>query len=91
MVAEFKAADGFRDELLGRLQAMETATQGEPGCLYYELNVDRSDPTTFYFREAWESQEALHAHDLTPHVQAIRADESRLTKGGIKVIFMAKP
>lgn len=91
MVATFKAADGHRNELLARLQAMEIATQGEPGCLYYELNVDRSDPTTFYFREAWESQEALNAHDMTRHVKAIRADEARLTENGIKVIFMTKP
>ena len=90
MVVTFHAAEGLRDELLERLKAMEIATADEPGCLYYELNVDRSDPFIFYFREGWESQEALDAHDQTPHVRAIRADEARLTKNGIDVIFMEK-
>ena len=47
MIARFEAADGVREELLGRLKEIEQLTQGEPGCVYYELNVDRDNMNIF--------------------------------------------
>ena len=91
MIARFEAADGVREELLLRLKEMERLTQNEPGCLYYELNVDRDNENIFYFREAWKSAEDLALHDQTAHVVAIRRDEKRFTKDGITVLFMQKP
>lgn len=91
MVARFEAADGVRAELLARLMEMERLTQGEPGCVYYILNVDRKNPNIFYFREAWNSDADLALHDQTAHVKAIREDEKRLTTAGISVLFMQKP
>lgn len=91
MIARFEAADGVREELLGRLKEMERLTQGEPGCVYYELNVDRDNMNIFYVREAWESAGDLALHDQTAHVRAIRDDEKRFTKDGISVRFMQKP
>jgi quinol monooxygenase YgiN len=88
MVARFEAAPGKREELVTRLQAMEIATQGEPGCLYYILNVDRDNPNVFYFREGWTDPSALALHDKTPHVMAIRESEKELTANGISVSFM---
>ena len=91
MIARFEAADGVREELLLRLKEMERLTQSEPGCIYYELNVDRDNENVFYFREAWESAEDLALHDQTAHVVAIREDQKRFTKDGITVLFMQKP
>ena len=88
MIARFEAAPGKREELLQRLQAMEIATQGEPGCLYYILNVDIHNPDIFYFREGWTGLDALAQHDVTPHVIAIRESEKDLTSNGITVSFM---
>lgn len=88
MLARFEAAEGKREELLTRLKAMEAATQGEPGCLYYILNVDRSNPNIFYFREGWSDPADLVLHDKTDHVKAIRRDADELTANGISVYFM---
>lgn len=88
MLARFEAASGKRDVLVERLKAMEVATQGEAGCLYYILNVDRDNPNIFYFREGWSDLSALAKHDLTPHVTAIREAEKELTVNGISVCFM---
>ena len=88
MIAQFEAAPGKREELITRLKAMEVETQGELGCLYYILNVDRDNPDIFYFREGWTGPEALAQHDKTPHVMAIRASEKELTSNGITVCFM---
>jgi quinol monooxygenase YgiN len=88
MVARFEAAPGKREELIERLKAMEIATQDEPGCLYYILNVDRDNPNIFYFREGWADPSDLALHDLTPHVRAIRESEKELTANGITVNFM---
>ncbi len=90
MIARFEAADGVREELLLRLQEMERITQGEQGNIYYELNIDTANANIFYFREAWERASDLALHDQTPHVKAIREDETRLTKAGISVFFMKK-
>lgn len=90
MVVRFEAAPGKREELLSQLKMMEKATQGEPGCLYYILNVDRDDPNIFYFREAWSDREAHAVHDKTAHIEAFRALKDELTVNDISVSFMHK-
>lgn len=87
MVVRFEASPGKREELLLHLKSMEMATQSEPGCLYYILNVDRDDPNIFYFREAWSDRESHAAHDQTPHIQAFRALKDELTTS-ITAYFM---
>ena len=88
MVVRFEAAPGKREELLAHLKSLEIATQSEPGCLYYILNVDRDDSNIFYFREAWSSREAHAVHDQTPHIEAFRALKDELTTS-ITAFFMS--
>ena len=90
MCARFQAKPEKLEELRTRLLEMVTHTAQEEGCLFYNLHVDRSDPTIFYFLEGWKNQEALAFHDSTPYVQAIIADSADLTTDGIKVNFMSK-
>ena len=91
MCARFQAKPEKLEALRTRLLEMVTHTsQEEEGCLFYNLHVDRSDPTIFYFLEGWKNQEALDFHDSTPYVQAIIRDSAELTTDGIKVNFMSK-
>ena len=90
MCARFQAKPEKLEELRTRLLEMVTHTSQEEGCLFYNLHVDRTDPTIFYFLEGWKSQEALAFHDSTPYVQAIIRDSAELTTDGIKVNFMTK-
>ncbi len=90
MCARFQAKPEKLEELRTRLLEMVAHTAQEEGCLFYNLHVDRSDPTIFYFLEGWKNQEALAFHDSTPYVQAIIHDSADLTTDGIKVNFMSK-
>jgi len=47
---------------------MRAATLKEPGCLAYQIYLDRTDPGTVLLFEKWESDAALGAHFTTPHM-----------------------
>ena len=88
MCARFQAKPEHLLELRNRLLEMVELTCQEEGSLFYNLHVDRSDESIFYFLEGWKDQAALEFHDTTPYVQAIIADAQRLTVNGIRVDFM---
>jgi len=90
MCARFQAKEEKLDELRSRLLQMVEFTSQEEGCLFYNLHIDRNDPTVFYFLEGWKNSAALAFHDQTPYVQAISQDAPELTTDGIKGNFMSK-
>lgn len=90
MCARFQAKPEKLDELRTRLLEMVTHSITEPGCIFYNLHVDNSNPTIFYFLEGWKDADALAFHDKTSYVQAIIRDAVDLTTDGIKVNFMSK-
>lgn len=90
MCARFQGKRENLEELRSRLLQMVEFTSHEEGCLFYNLHVDRDDPTIFYFLEGWKNSEALAFHDQTHYVQAIIQDAPELTTNGIKVNFMTK-
>ena len=90
MAATFKAKPEYVEELRDRLIKMVEYSRSESGCIFYDLHVDRKDPTVFTFLEGWEDQAALDRHDETTHVKAIIADAPRLTVDGISVKFMER-
>ena len=90
MCARFQAKPEKLDVLRKRLLEMVQFTAKEEGCLFYNLHVDRSDPTIFYFLEGWKNEAALAFHDQTSYVQAIIKDAPELTTDGIKVNFMSR-
>ena len=90
MCARFQAKPEKLNELRERLLEMVRFTSNEEGCLFYNLHVDRSDPSIYYFLEGWKNESALAFHDQTPYVQAIIKDAPNLTVDGIKVNFMSR-
>jgi quinol monooxygenase YgiN len=49
-------------------EKMRAATLQEPGCIEYQAYADRNDPGTVFMFEKWESQDALNAHFVSPHM-----------------------
>ena len=90
MCARFKARPEKLDELRSRLIEMVALTSREDGCIFYNLHVDRSDPTIFYFLEGWKNAEALAFHETTSYVKDIIRDAPGLTIDGIDLRFMTK-
>lgn len=57
-----------RAELEAGFETMRAASLAEAGCHEYQLYNDRKDPGTVLILEKWESDEALAAHMVTPHM-----------------------
>jgi quinol monooxygenase YgiN len=55
------------------MAAMVHASRAEDGCLTYAYGWDVLEPGLIRVSEAWESQAALDAHLLTPHLPVWRA------------------
>ena len=86
LVATFQAKPGTRGQLAERLQEMVTLTKPEPGCVRYDLHVDRKDDHRFVFIETWADELALDTHMETEHVQALLADAPHLTTNGLQLL-----
>lgn len=72
--AEFKAKIGKEEELFGTLQALETPTHQESGCIAYKVMKKVESPFAtgehygILFNETWASLEAFEAHCQMPYI-----------------------
>ncbi|WP_271409282.1 putative quinol monooxygenase [Pseudomonas sp. Q1-7] len=69
LVATLKAAKGSEDKLLNALKALVPLSRQEPGCVRYDLHVDREDPSVLIVYEIWRDEDALNEHASSPHFQ----------------------
>lgn len=66
--AQPEAAAAVEDALRRLLEP----TRAEPGCIRYELFVDRERPQRFYMQETWADDQALAAHLTSLPIAAFR-------------------
>lgn len=66
------------------LDAHIAATKAEPGCLFFEVTEDRSDPTLFHVSERFADQAAFEFHQqrggATPWGQSSGHLQRKFTK-----------
>jgi quinol monooxygenase YgiN len=67
VVATITAKDGNEAIVRAALERIVPFSRAEDGCLRYDLNVDLGNHASFVMLEAWRDEEALAAHDGTPH------------------------
>ena len=60
--------EGRAQEQIDLYNQIKPLVLAEPGCLKYDLKKVKGSDTTFILLEQWASQEALKAHDATPHM-----------------------
>jgi quinol monooxygenase YgiN len=89
LVATFDARPGGARLLAERLTEMVAVTRREPGCVRYDLHVDREDGNRFVFVETWASQESWERHMGTPHVRALLSQLPELTLDGVRIQKLA--
>ena len=65
-----------RDRVRELLLELVAPARAEPGCLYYDLYQDGTDPDTHYIVDGWVSQEAIADH--TAHANVTRVVEQLL-------------
>ncbi|WP_306321418.1 MULTISPECIES: putative quinol monooxygenase [unclassified Streptomyces] len=63
---------GHGQEQIDAYERLAPLVRAEKGCLQYDLHRVTGEPDRFVLIERWDSQEALDAHDATPHM--IEAD-----------------
>jgi quinol monooxygenase YgiN len=90
LVATFQARPETREELARRLREMVPLTRTEPGCLSYDLHVDREDENRFVFLETWADMAAWDVHMDTPHVRALVTDSQHLATNGIHLVKLRR-
>lgn len=85
VVAIIPARPGSEDVIRDALSTLVTATNGEDGCVSYDLFESAAAPGTFMTIESWRSQEDLDAHLQTPHVGAAFAAASDHLAGDVAI------
>ena len=70
IVAHIVARDGEEARVQAHLEKLIEPTRAEPGCLRYELFVNKEKPGDFLFVEEYASDAAFQAHMDSKHVAA---------------------
>lgn len=65
--AKIQPKSDHYDEVLAALRGILKATQEEPGCKRFELNVGNADDRSLYLVEIWENERALEQHHQMRH------------------------
>lgn len=71
IVATLRAKPGQGNAVKEALLACVAGSRAEPGCLFYDLHVDRADSERFVFIEGWTEMAAIEYHKTTPHYVAM--------------------
>jgi len=72
LVILIEVMPGKSNEQVSLYNKIQPLVLAERGCLQYELSKVSGSAVDFVLIERWESEEALAAHDVTPHM--IEAD-----------------
>lgn len=70
VTALLHSREGKREELAARLRERALASRTEPGCLRYDVLVQKDDPDQFVLNEAWSDQASLDKHLNSPGHEA---------------------
>jgi (4S)-4-hydroxy-5-phosphonooxypentane-2,3-dione isomerase len=57
------------------------SVRDEPGCLRFDVLQDQSDQNHFFFHEVYRDEEALSAHQQTPHFRRWREAAAQVLDG----------
>lgn len=63
------ARAGEEEHVAELIRRLIGPSRAEPGCLQYDPHRDPDDPRVFFLFEKWADEEALRAHEQSPHVQ----------------------
>jgi quinol monooxygenase YgiN len=67
VVATITAKEGNEVLVRDALEQVVPPSRAEAGCLRYDLHIDLGNHASYVMLEAWRDQDALDAHEATPH------------------------
>ncbi|MFD9726073.1 putative quinol monooxygenase [Streptomyces sp. NPDC059072] len=80
---------GRGPEQIAAFERLAPLVRAEEGCLQYDMHQVAGEPERFVLIERWASQEALAAHDVTPHMIEADAASPAFRAGPAEVIALA--
>lgn len=86
VVAGLRAKSGKRAALVTALQAIISDVRQEPGCLRYDLTLDRDDPDRVVMLEAWSNTMALTEHEAAAPFQSLSARFDELLSEPVELL-----
>ncbi|MEV7520297.1 putative quinol monooxygenase [Streptomyces sp. NPDC091371] len=76
-------------EQVAAFERLAPIVRAEEGCLQYDMHQVSGEPDRFVLVERWASQQALAAHDATPHMIEADAASPAFRSGPAQVIELA--
>ena len=77
---------GLGHRQVAAFEQLAPLVRAESGCIQYDLHREESDDDRFILFEQWESQAALDAHDVAPHMTAQDAANQEFRAGPVTVV-----
>ena len=76
VTAFWKAKPDETEAVAGILRRFVPQAQREPGVRAFMIHQSKSEPSEFFFYEAFDDEAAFAAHQQTPHFKALIAGEA---------------
>jgi len=89
LVISIQTLPGKGHEQIVAYENLAPTVRAEPGCLQYDLHSVIGDEDRFVLIERWSSEEALAAHDVTPHMMAADAHSPTFRAAPASVLRLA--
>ncbi|WP_030206800.1 putative quinol monooxygenase [Streptomyces sp. NRRL S-87] len=89
LVIVIRTLPGRGAEQVAAFERLAPVVRAEEGCLQYDMHRMSGDPDGFVLIERWASQEALDAHDATPHMVEADAASPAFRAGPAQVLRLA--
>ncbi len=67
-VEYFYAKPGYQKEMINALIQLVKPTRSEPGCLQYDLLLDKENPNLVIMLVKYITQDAMDAHEKQPYI-----------------------
>jgi quinol monooxygenase YgiN len=81
LIVLIEVQPGKADEQIKAFARLAPLVRAEAGCIEYRLHRVADDENRFVITEEWESEAALAAHDIAPHM-AEAAGRNKLFRAG---------
>ena len=87
LVADLKVKEKHLAEFTRRIRrhANNSVTR-EPGCVSFEVSVDRDDPCRFVLYEVYVSEEDFEKHKAMPFMQKHMSETASMMDGEVKLL-----
>ncbi|WP_206956211.1 putative quinol monooxygenase [Trinickia acidisoli] len=86
LVVLIEVQPGKADQQLEAFQSIAPLVRAEAGCIEYQLHRVDGNENQFVLTEQWESEAALAAHDVAPHMIEASGKNKSFRAGPAKVL-----